>query len=111
MGTGFRIRSCTNEMTAMARTYSARRRNRRYITLLVLFAALFGGWSWLWHYATGKAETAIDGWREREAKSGRVYTCGSQTIGGYPFRFEVNCNKAAAPVSYTHLTLPTNREV
>ena len=64
--------------------------------LLVLFVALFGGWSWLWHYAAGKAEIAIDGWRAREAKAGRVYTCGSQTIGGYPFRIEVNCDKAAA---------------
>ncbi|HLA20776.1 MAG TPA: DUF2125 domain-containing protein [Pseudolabrys sp.] len=66
------------------------------MALLVLFAALFGGWSWLWYYAAGKAETAIDGWRAREAKSGRVFTCGSQTIGGYPFRIEVTCNRASA---------------
>ena len=78
------------------RSRSARRRNRRYVGTLVLFFALIGGWSWLWHYASGQAEIAIDGWRAREAKSGRVYTCGSQTIGGYPFRIEVNCDKAAA---------------
>ena len=64
--------------------------------LLVLFAALIGGWSWLWYYAAGKAEAAIDGWRAREAKAGRLYTCGSQTIGGYPFRIEVNCDQASA---------------
>src|SRR5664279_3955193 len=69
--------------------------------MLVLLVALIGGWSWLWHYAAGQAEIAIDGWREREAKSGRVYTCGSQTIGGYPFRIEVNCNSAAARFSST----------
>lgn len=78
------------------RSHSARRRNRRYVGTLVLFFVLIGGWSWLWHYASGQAEIAIDGWRAREAKSGRVYTCGSQTIGGYPFRIEVNCDKAAA---------------
>src|SRR5450631_4183428 len=78
------------------RTRSARRRNRRYIGMLVLLVALIGGWSWLWHYAAGKAEIAIDGWRAREAKSGRVYTCGSQSIGGYPFRIEVNCDNASA---------------
>jgi len=78
------------------RTRSARRHNRRYIGMLVLLVALIGGWSWLWHYAAGQAETAVDGWRAREAKSGRVYTCGSQSIGGYPFRIEVNCDKAAA---------------
>ena len=78
------------------RTRTARRRNRRYIVTLVLFAALIGGWSWFWHYAAGKAEVAIDGWRAREAKAGRVYKCGAQTIGGYPFRIEVNCDNASA---------------
>jgi hypothetical protein len=80
------------------RSRSARRRTRRYryIGTLILSVALIGGWSWFWHYATGRAEIAIDGWRVREAKSGRVYTCGSQSIGGYPFRIEVNCDNASA---------------
>jgi hypothetical protein len=82
--------------TRSKRTRSARRRNRRYIGTLVLFVVLAVGWSWLWYYAAGQAEIAIDGWRAREAKSGRVYTCGAQTVGGYPFRIEVNCDKAAA---------------
>ena len=80
----------------MAKIRSAHQRTRRYISLLILIAALFGGWSWLWHYAAGKAEATIDGWRAREAKSGRIYDCGSQAIGGYPFRFEVNCDRASA---------------
>jgi hypothetical protein len=61
-----------------------------------LFVALIGGWSGFWYYAAGKAEVAIEGWRAREAKAGRVYKCGSQTIGGYPFRIEVNCENASA---------------
>ena len=81
---------------ACSRSRSARRRKRRYIGTLILFLALVGGWSYLWYYATGKAEVAIDGWRTREAKAGRIYTCGSQSIGGYPFRIEVSCDKAAA---------------
>ena len=81
---------------ACSRSRSARRRKRRYIGTLILFLALVGGWSYLWYYATGKAEAAIDGWRVREAKAGRIYTCGSQSIGGYPFRIEVTCDKAAA---------------
>ena len=80
----------------MATDRIGRRRNRHYIALIILFAVLFGGWSWLWYYAAGKAETVIEGWRAREAKSGRVYTCGSQAVGGYPFRIEVNCNRASA---------------
>ena len=81
---------------ACSRSRSARRRKRRYIGTLILFLALVGGWSYLWYYATGKAEVAIDGWRTREAKAGRIYTCGSQSIGGYPFRIELTCDKAAA---------------
>ena len=49
----------------MARTRSAGRRSWRYISLLILIAALFGGWSWLWSYASGRAEVAIAGWRAR----------------------------------------------
>jgi hypothetical protein len=80
----------------MARPYSTRRRTRRYVSLVIVVAALFGGWSWLWTYASGKAEATLDGWREREAKAGRVYACGSQSVGGYPFRIEVNCDNASA---------------
>ena len=68
----------------------------RYIFLLLLVAALFGGWSWFWFYASAKVEATIDGWRAREAQSGRLYACGTQTIGGYPFRFELNCDEASA---------------
>ena len=68
----------------MARTLSAQRRQWRYIVMLVLVVALFGGWSLFWHFAANKAEATIEGWRAREAKAGRIYACGSQTIGGYP---------------------------
>jgi hypothetical protein len=81
---------------ARSRSRSARRRSRRFIGTLVLFLSLIGGWSYFWYYAAGKAEVVIDGWRAREAKSGRLYSCGSQSIGGYPFRFEVDCQKASA---------------
>jgi hypothetical protein len=86
----------------MATDLLGRRRNRRtiaLIALIVLFALLIGGWSWLWYFSAGKAEAALEGWRAREAKAGRVFTCGSQTIGGYPFRIEVNCNAASALIS------------
>lgn len=82
---------------AMATERSARRK-RRYITLVILVVALFGGWSALWYYASGRAQETLEGWRAREAKSGRVYDCGSQDIGGYPFRIEVNCERASALV-------------
>lgn len=82
----------------MANTYSTRRTGWRYVSLLVLVAALFAGWSGFWYYATGKAQATIEGWRAREAKAGRIYACGSESFGGFPFRFEMNC--AAASVSF-----------
>ena len=80
----------------MAMTESPRRRTGRYIALLVLVAALCGGWTVLWFYAAGRAEATLEEWRVREAPSGRVYACGSESIGGYPFRIEVTCDQASA---------------
>ena len=59
------------------------------LVLLVVLAS--GGWSAFWFYAAGKAQKAIDGWRAREALAGRVYSCGEQTLRGFPFRIEVDC--------------------
>ena len=81
---------------ALSMSRSARRRSWRYIGTLALFVGLIGGWSWLWYDTAGRTEIAIEGWRAREANAGRLYTCGSQSIGGYPFRIEVDCDKASA---------------
>ena len=75
----------------MERTDGARRRNRRYIILVLLVVLACGGWSAFWFYAADKAQKAIDGWRAREALAGRVYSCGEQTLRGFPFRIEVDC--------------------
>lgn len=81
---------------ARSRSRSARRRTWLYVGMLVFVVALIGGWSWFWRYSASRAEAAVDGWRAREAEAGRLYTCGSQAIGGYPFRIEVECDKAIA---------------
>ena len=67
------------------------RRRRWPLILIVLVPVLAGGWSGAWYYAAGRAETVIAGWREREAKAGRIHSCGSQTVSGFPFRFEMRC--------------------
>jgi hypothetical protein len=54
------------------------------------------GWCLLWYRAAVVAEDTIAGWMEREAQAGRRYSCGSQTIGGFPFRIEVRCIDASA---------------
>lgn len=78
---------------------SRRRTGLRYTILLFVMFALAAGWTGFWKFAAGKAETAIDGWRAREAKAGRIYTCDSQNVGGFPFRIEVNCDQASAVLS------------
>ena len=84
-------------MARKAKGIQTRRRSgRRYTITLFLALALIGGWAWLWHFAAGKAQQTIDGWRAREAKAGRVYTCGAESVGGFPFQIEVDCDKASA---------------
>jgi hypothetical protein len=83
-------------MAQSASLQSRRRTGLRYTILLCVLLALIAGWTAFWKFAASKAEMAIDGWRAREAKAGRIYSCGSQTIGGYPFRIEVNCDRTSA---------------
>jgi len=72
---------------------------RKYIVLLVLVALVVGGWSGFWFYAASRAEQAIAGWKAREAKVGRVYSCGQEAMGGFPFRIEVRCHRARAELT------------
>ena len=46
-------------------------------------------------------ERTIDGWKAREAQAGRVYTCATQTIGGFPFGIELRCADAGAELTST----------
>jgi hypothetical protein len=64
--------------------------------LLILVIALIAGWTWFWKFAAAEAEVAVEGWRAREAQAGRIYACGSQSMGGFPFRIEVVCSPASA---------------
>lgn len=68
------------------------------VAVVVLLAA---GWCALWFYAAGVADHTMSGWVQREAAAGRVYSCGSQTIGGFPFRIEADCAPAAATINST----------
>ncbi len=75
---------------------SRRRTGRRYTIVLFIVFALIAGWAWAWKYAAGQAQAAVEGWRVREAKAGRVYSCGAQSVGGFPFRIELGCRQASA---------------
>ena len=68
---------------------------------LALFVALAAGWTALWFHASSVAEASIAAWRDREAQLGRVYSCASENLGGYPFRIEVRCSEAGAQLQST----------
>jgi hypothetical protein len=81
----------------MATYSSLSRTRRRWPWILIILLLIVGGlWTALWNYAAAKVETTIAGWREREAKVGRVYACAEQTIGGFPFQIDVKCSDPSA---------------
>jgi hypothetical protein len=73
-----------------------RRRLWRFLLLAAVIVALPIGWTALWSYAASIANEALAGWIGREAALGRVYACGSQSIGGFPFGIVIHCDKASA---------------
>ena len=56
-----------------------------------LFLLLAMAWSAFWFYAASQVDEKFDGWRTREAKSGRTYACADRSVAGFPFRLEVRC--------------------
>src|SRR5580692_9076451 len=78
-----------------------RRRFWPVVLPVCVVIALAAVWCGLWYYAAGIADRTMSGWMAREATAGRVYTCGSQTIGGFPFRIEADCTTAGATINST----------
>lgn len=59
--------------------------------VLVLLAA--AAWSAFWFYAASQVDEQFEGWRSREARSGRSYDCAGRSVSGFPFRLEVRCER------------------
>jgi hypothetical protein len=74
---------------------------RWFVLLIILIFALAGLWSGFWYYGVGVAESTLEGWKAREAKAGRVYTCAKQEISGFPFGIHIRCADAAADLTST----------
>jgi hypothetical protein len=79
-----------------------RRRLWFYLAPVAVIVVLGVGLTWGWYLAASIADRALSGWVDREAKLGRVYACGSQSIGGFPFRIVTRCDKAAATFNSNH---------
>lgn len=81
---------------------AATRPRRRLWAALVPVAAIVVvacGWSALWYYAANVANRTLAGWIAREAAGGRVYTCASEGISGFPLRIQTHCTDAAATLN------------
>jgi hypothetical protein len=65
------------------------------VAVIILLAAL---WSGLWYVSASVADRALAGWVEREAAAGRAYSCGSETIGGFPFDIRARCADVTAEI-------------
>jgi len=77
---------------------AARRPWRPLLALAAIVVVLAVGWVWLWYYAASVADRTLAGWMDREAAEGRVYSCGSRSIGGFPFGIAARCTDAAAEI-------------
>jgi hypothetical protein len=67
------------------------RRLATVLTIVAVIVVLAAGWCGLWYYAASVASRTLAGWVAREATAGRIYSCGSQGISGFPFRIEAHC--------------------
>jgi hypothetical protein len=78
---------------------ASRRRRWPVFVPFALVVVLAGLWSAGWFYLAAQAQSALDGWRAREAGAGRVYACGTLSIGGFPFRMELRCSAPSAELA------------
>jgi hypothetical protein len=84
---------------APVRRRPARPRRSRlwlFVAPVVIVIVIAVGLTWGWYFAASIADRALSGWIDREAALGRIYTCGSQSITGFPFRIVTRCDRAAA---------------
>jgi hypothetical protein len=82
-------------MSASARPAASPRRRWPLFLSFGLLLILAVAWTGLWFYAAARAEVEVAAWRKREWLAGRHQDCASQSIGGYPFRFELRCHGAS----------------
>jgi hypothetical protein len=68
---------------------------------LVVVLALAVAWSGIWYYAAGEAEARVNDWQAQQAKAGRAFSCGTQQVGGFPFRIDVRCGDVTVELKDT----------
>lgn len=78
----------------------------RYIVLAAVVILVAAGWSGGWLFFRQQLDKQIDLQLQAANGSGATIACADRGIAGYPFRFEVNCDKpVAAAASGTRFSL------
>jgi hypothetical protein len=83
----------------MSEPTAAARRPWRVVLPFALLIVVAVAWSAAWYFAARRADATITAWIEQEARFGRIYSCGSRSSGGYPFRIEVRCAEPAVELA------------
>ncbi|MDQ4060435.1 MAG: DUF2125 domain-containing protein, partial [Pseudomonadota bacterium] len=73
------------------------------------FLGLAVAWSAAWFVLAGRAEALVERWLAAEAAAGRHYACARREVSGFPFRFEVICDKPVARFADSALTVAAER--
>ncbi|MXN64866.1 DUF2125 domain-containing protein [Stappia sp. GBMRC 2046] len=64
---------------------------RGYILLGLLVAVVVGAWTTYWAVARGAIVDVLANSRKAASASGGEFACANQSVGGFPFRFELSC--------------------
>jgi len=80
---------------------AAQRRQWLVLMPLAALATIVVAWTVAWYLAARQADSIITAWIEREARAGRIYTCGARQAGGFPFRIEIRCTDPAVELTAT----------
>jgi hypothetical protein len=80
-------------------------RRWRFFVPLAVVAVLALGWTGFWFYASTRAQAELAAWSKREAAAGRELSCGSQELGGFPFRLELRCAAPQLALTKAHVSL------
>jgi hypothetical protein len=78
-------------MTDHAASVQHRRSRFWLFAPTVILALAASGWTAAWFVIRDQTARALDEWLTREASLGRQWSCLNRSVGGFPFRIEVEC--------------------
>lgn len=67
---------------------------RKILVLGILVFLVMGAWAAGWFWAAGQVRQQVANLAENDAETAPRLTCGTLSVGGFPFRFDVACEDA-----------------